>query len=41
MNSILKNKKDLQKAFFKLIDRDANGALSIEEWTGCFSKLLG
>jgi Ca2+-binding EF-hand superfamily protein/predicted ferric reductase len=33
--------KDLQEAFFQIVDRDANGSLSIEEWTGCFSKLIG
>jgi len=31
----------LQQAFFKMIDRDCNDCLSFEEWTGCFSKLLG
>jgi len=31
----------LQQAFFKIIDRDCNDCLSFEEWTGCFSKLLG
>lgn len=33
--------RDLQLAFFQLIDRDCNGSLCQEEWTGCFSKLLG
>lgn len=32
---------ELQSAFFKLIDHDDNGAIALEEWTGCFSKLLG
>ncbi|CAF0736842.1 unnamed protein product [Brachionus calyciflorus] len=32
---------ELQSAFFKLIDHDNNGAISLEEWTGCFTKLLG
>ena len=31
---------DLQSAFFKLIDRDSNGSLSLEEWTGSLSKLV-
>ena len=32
---------ELQISFFKLIDNDNNGAITLEEWTGCFSKLLG
>ena len=31
---------ELNRAFFRIIDRDNNGAISLEEWTGCFSKLL-
>ena len=32
---------ELQQAFFRFLDRDENGSISMEEWAGCFSKLLG
>lgn len=33
--------KDLQQAFFRFLGRDENGSISMEEWAGCFSKLVG
>jgi len=39
--STLFQQSELNSAFFKIMDHEFNGAISLEEWTGCFSKLLG
>lgn len=39
--SNLFQQQELNSAFFKIMDHEFNGAISLQEWTGCFSKLLG